>query len=284
MEPEEGKFDAAATAHYRNVIAAIRANGMEPFVTLWHWTMPLWFRDKHEFEKRGNVRYFVRFAEKMAREFGDDVKFWITLNEPAVYVSGHYLRGEKPPQKKDPLLTLAVYENLVRAHRAAYCAIKAVQPEAQVGIAKNQIYYEAYQGRAWNRFLKRAEDWIWNFYFLDHIKDTQDFIGLNHYFHNRIKGWFSKNENARVSDMGWELYPEAIYHVLLGLKKYRVPIYVTENGLADARDAQREWFLARRSRTCIARSTKAVWMCEAICTGRSWTTSSGNTVSGRASA
>jgi beta-glucosidase len=242
VEPEEGKFDAVAIAHYRDVIVAIHANGMESFVTLWHWTVPLWFRDKHEFERRGNIRYFVRFAEKMAAELLD-VKFWLTLNEPGVYVSGHYLRGEKPPQKKDPFLALAVYENLIRAHRAAYRTIKAVRPEAQVGIAKHNIWYEAYQNRAWNRFLKCVADWLMNFYFLDHIKDTQDFIGLNHYFHNRIDGWFGKNENARTSDMGWELYPEAISHVLVDLKKYRVPIYITESGLADAHDAQREWFL-----------------------------------------
>jgi beta-glucosidase len=243
VEPEEGKFDVTAIAHYRDVIAAIRANGMEPFVTLWHWTVPLWFRDKSEFEKRGNVRYFVRFVEKMVTELGGDVKFWITLNEPEVYTSGHYLRGEKPPQKKDPFLALAVYENLIRAHRAAYRAIKTIRPNAQVGIAKNNVCYEAYHERVWDRFLKYVADWMLNFYFLNHIKDAQDFIGLNHYFHNRIDGWFGKNENKRMSDMGWELYPEAIYHVLVDLKKYRVPIYITENGLADTRDAQREWFL-----------------------------------------
>lgn len=242
VEPEEGKFDTKAIAHYRDVIAAIRANGMEPFVTLWHWTVPLWFRDKHEFEARGNIRCFVRFAEKMATEL-PDVKFWITLNEPGVYISGHYLHGEKPPQKKDPFLALVVYENLIRAHRTAYHAIKMARPEAQVGIAKHNIWYEAYQNRAWNQFLKRAANWLMNFYFLDHIKDIQDFIGLNHYFHNRIDGWFGRNENKRTSDMGWELYPEAIFHILVDLKKYRVPVYVTENGLADARDAQREWFL-----------------------------------------
>ncbi len=112
-----------------------------------------------------------------------------------------------------------------------------------MGVAKNNVCYEAYKGRLWNKFLKRVADWALNLYFLDHIKDKQDFIGLNHYFHNRVDGWFGKNENARTSDMGWELYPEAIYRVLVDLKKYRVPIYITENGLADARDAQREWFL-----------------------------------------
>ena len=242
VEPEEGKFDVEAIAHYRDVVAAIRANGMEPFVTLWHWTVPLWFRDKHEFERRANVHYFVRFAERIVSEI-PDVKFWITLNEPEVYTSGSYIRGIKPPQKKDIFLAREVYENLIRAHRAAYEKIKVVSAGAQVGIAKNNVYYEAYKDRAWNVFLKRVADQTLNFYFLDHIKDRQDFIGLNHYFHNRIDGWFGKNENKRTNDMGWELYPEAMFHVLMDLKKYGVPIYVTENGLADAEDRQRKWFI-----------------------------------------
>lgn len=242
VEPEEGKFDVEAIAHYRDVVAAIRANGMEPFVTLWHWTVPLWFRDKHEFERRTNIRYFVRFAERIVSEI-PDVKFWLTLNEPEVYTSGSYIRGIKPPQKKDIFLALEVYENFIRAHRAAYKKIKAIRAGAQVGIAKNNVCYEAYKDRVWNTFLKCIADRALNFYFLDHIKKEQDFIGLNHYFHNRIDGWFGRNENKRTSDMGWELYPEAMLHVLTDLKKYHVPIYVTENGLADAEDRQREWFI-----------------------------------------
>ena len=46
-----------------------------------------------------------------------------------------------------------------------------------------------------------------------------------------------------MSDLGWELYPEAIYYVLCDLKKYKLPIYITENGLADAEDGQRTWFI-----------------------------------------
>ena len=43
--------------------------------------------------------------------------------------------------------------------------------------------------------------------------------------------------------MGWEIYPEGIYHVLKDLKKYRKPIYITENGIADARDEKRAEFI-----------------------------------------
>lgn len=54
---------------------------------------------------------------------------------------------------------------------------------------------------------------------------------------------FNKNEPKRVSDMDWEIHPEGIYHVLKGLKRYRKPIYITENGVADAHDKHREAFI-----------------------------------------
>ena len=91
--------------------------------------------------------------------------------------------------------------------------------------------------------LKKNIDWWRNFYFLNRIKNHQDFIGLNHYLHNRINYGFNKNENEKVSDMRRELYPEAIYYVLMDLKRYNKPIYITENGLADAGDQKRGWFI-----------------------------------------
>ena len=118
-------------------------------------------------------------------------------------------------------------ENLIKAHRDAYAIIKNIQPEAQVGMATHNVYLEAYKNRFHNAFIKKIGDWWINFYFLDMIKNHQDFIGLNHYFHNRINYGFNKNENRRTSDMGWELYPQAIYHVLMYLKRYKRPVYVT---------------------------------------------------------
>ncbi len=244
IEPEEGKFSEKEIAHYRMVVKALKERGLEPFMTLWHWPLPLWLRDKGGWQNSKTPAYFRRYAEKIVSEFKGDVKFWITLNEPEIYASISYLKGVWPPQKKNPLSYLAVMGNLIRAHRGAYEIIKKIRPEAQVGIAKNNIYFEAAENKIINRALKKIIDWWWNFYFLNKIKNHSDFIGLNHYFHNLIKNCrFNQNENKKVSDMGWELYPEAIYHCLIDLKKYRKPIYVTESGLADAKDEKRSWFI-----------------------------------------
>ena len=244
IEPEEGKFNQDEIEHYRKVIQALRARGIEPFVTLWHWTMPVWFARKGGFEKNGNIKYFVRFCEYVTKEFKDDVTFWITLNEPEIYTTSSYLKGVWPPQKQNLISYLLVIKNLIKVHRESYRIIKKIEPSAQIGIAKNNIYFEAYQNKINNWILKKFIDWWWNFYFLNRIKNCQDFIGLNHYFHNRIKNLkFGQNENKKVSDMGWELHPEAIYYVLKDLKKYNKPVYITENGLADTKDENREWFI-----------------------------------------
>ena len=242
IEPEEGKWDEKEIEHYRSVIRALRSRGLEPFVTLWHWTIPLWLRDKGGVKSKKFPKYFSIYAERIVKEL-PNVKFWITLNEPEIYSAQSYLKGIWPPQKKCLYSYLRTFMNLIWAHRKAYRAIKKISPDAQVGIAKNNIYFEAYQNKPANYFLKKCADFWWNNLFLYKIWFCLDFIGLNHYFHNRIDYGFNKNENKKISDMGWELYPEGIYHVLNDLKKYGKPIYITENGLADARDVNREWYI-----------------------------------------
>ncbi|HMP85595.1 MAG TPA: family 1 glycosylhydrolase, partial [Candidatus Paceibacterota bacterium] len=97
----------------------------------------------------------------------------------------------------------------------------------------------------WNKILKKVADRIWNFYFLDKISEHQDFIGLNHYNRNVIDGWYGKNPNKTQTDFGWEFHPESIYQSLIELKKYNKPVYITENGIADAFDNLREEFVRR---------------------------------------
>jgi beta-glucosidase len=243
IEPREGWFDEQELAHYVQVVQALRARGLEPFVTLWHWPLPLWLRDKGGWESRGTARHFARYAEKVARALGPDVRFWITVNEPEIYATNSYLRGIWPPQKKNIFGYGRVTLNLIRAHKAAYATIKQINPAAQIGIAKNNIHFDAAGSKFVNRLLKKIADWWWNFWLLNKIHKQSDFIGLNHYFHNRIDYGFNKNENKIVSDLGWELSPGSLAASARELKKYNLPIYVTEHGLADTDDSRRARFI-----------------------------------------
>lgn len=242
IEPKEGIFSKEGIEHYKEVIKTLKDLNIEPFVTLWHWPIPLWLEEKGGWESKNISNYFSKYAEIVVKEL-KDVKFWITLNEPEIYTTSSYLDGVWPPQKKNIFSSFKVLNNLIKSHKKAYEAIKKVNPNSKIGIAKNNIYFEAHENKLVNRILKKFVDWCWNFYILNRIAKQQDFIGLNHYFHNRIDYGFNKNENKKTSDMGWELYPEAIYHVLKDLKRYKKPIYITENGLADAKDKKRAWFI-----------------------------------------
>ena len=229
IEPEQGKFDEKEIEHYRQVISALKERGIEPFVTLWHWTNPIWIRDIGGWENKKTIGYFLRYVEKIIDAFGAEIKFWITLNEPCVYSSAGFLKGHWPPDKSNIFKYFKVLRHLAGAHNKSYKVIKEINAQTQVGISKHNIYFEN---------IPFANS-FWNEYFLDKIKNHQDFIGLNYYFHARLFG----NKNEQISDLGWEIYPEGIYHVLKSLKKYNKPIYITENGLADAKDEKRAEFI-----------------------------------------
>ncbi len=81
--------------------------------------------------------------------------------------------------------------------------------------------------------------WHVNRWFLNRTHKECDFIGLNYYF-----PWtLGVHKNLPRSDMGWPIFPEGIYHTLRELARYKKPIYVTENGIADASDTKRASFI-----------------------------------------
>lgn len=245
VEPEKNRFDEQEITHYQNVVRALRARNIEPFVTLWHWTLPLWLAKEGGLLAPRFPEYFARYAEKMATALGNDVTFWVTLNEPDV-VTGHaYLKATWPPQKKSFIKYLRANLTLIRAHKRAYVLIKKNIPGAQIGIAKHQLSFELGKNTFINRALKTYADYFWNRWLLNRLRNHQDFIGLNHYNRNVIDNGFYKNPNERLTDFGWEFYPESIYQALIELKPYHKPIYITENGLADRNDTLREEFLTR---------------------------------------
>lgn len=247
IEPEPGIWNEEAINHYLRMIKALRKRNIEPFVTIWHWTLPLWLSNKGGIMYRDFPRLFARYSAKLAECFAGEVRYFITINEPEIYSLNSYMRGIWPPQKKGIVSYIRAMKALVRSHKLACNAIKQKNPEAQTGPACNMTDFES--GGGVNNILTYCADRLWNRRFVKQTLKSNDFIAINYYFHNRIKYGFNKNANERVSDMGWELYPQGLGNVVMNIAGYKLPIYITENGLADADDKYRPWYIEETLRS-----------------------------------
>ena len=81
IEPEEGRFDEREIEHYRKVIACCRAHGVEPIVTLMHFTSPVWLIRKGGWEAESTIEYFRRYAAYVTEKLGSELNFICTINE-----------------------------------------------------------------------------------------------------------------------------------------------------------------------------------------------------------
>jgi beta-glucosidase len=246
IEPEEGKWDLDAIEHYREYIKELKKRGIEPVLNVWHWTFPVWFADKGGFKYKKNLKFFERYVQRIADEFGKDLNYVITINEPNVYASFSYLNGDWPPQEKSPANFLQVYWHLALAHRRSYNILKKVNPKMKVGIAAQLANIQA--KRPHNVFDEVATKWMryfWNWWFLRRIRNQQDFIGLNYYFTDYYNGKFKReNPKAPTNDLGWYMEPEGLYPLLNRTwARFKKPIIITENGVADMHDEYRRWWI-----------------------------------------
>lgn len=263
IEPNAGRFDKTEIEHYRRLLKSLKARGIRTIITLHHFSTPLWLAKIGGFANEKSVFYFSRFAERIFKEYKDLVDFWVTINEPLIYATSIYtlINGALQSRKGEIFIPLSplhlilsiisiprIVRNQIASHKKIYEIFhRLANPEIgiRVGIAKNNSYFEPFNQ---NSFLDKTIvaicRYLWNECFLDNIKNHLDFIGLNYYFHYKMKFPFRiKNDNKTVSDMGWDILPEGIYHNLIELKKYRLPVYITENGLADASDKLRKKFI-----------------------------------------
>ncbi len=266
IEPEEGRFDEKEIEHYRNVLQALRTRGIEPFITIWHFSLPIWFSESGGFEKRKDApEIFARYSAHVAEKLGDLCDHFSTINEPLPYVSNGWRRGTWPPFKKWPLIDLigvAAYTNvekakenigfknifgyfkvlhaLGKAHNAAYDAIKKVRPSLDVGIISHVIYFHS-NANPINKLFAKIMNWHFNHHFLSHVQTKIDSIGLNYYFHRK----FGDKAVYDKTDMGWDVYPEGIRGALNILKRYNKPIYISEAGIADATDRIRSEYIRK---------------------------------------
>lgn len=245
IEPKEGEWDEEAIKHYAEYIDEVLAAGIEPFLNILHWTEPIWFYEKGGFAKRSNIKYFERFVQKIIDEYGEKLNYIITINEANTFMSMGYLVGMWPPMKKNPAIALVVYINLLKAHKKAYKIIKAKYPDIQVGLAhQSTLSKSSGEYNLVEKLMSWASEYVWHTWFYNRARKYQDFVGTNFYQTNYFKWIFVKNPTEPVSDIGWYLEPYSVRDIILKLhKKYKKPILITENGVADMKDEIREWWI-----------------------------------------
>jgi beta-glucosidase len=262
IEPEEGKFSQQELQHYLDVIRALRQRNIEPVVTLHHFTNPAWFSRSTGWEKPRSPSAFLRYCEFVVRALAEHVHYWITINEPTIYLSHAYIMGVWPPQARSIPMAKAVENNLIAAHIRSFRLIHSIYRESNlpapaVGIAQHMQAFIPCTQAAKNRFAAYLRDRWYNFGIIDSITRHRaaDFIGINYYSRQMVdlKKWglsnftrdiCEKNHHpVRKNSLGWDIYPEGLYELLMKLKKYRLPIIVTENGICTENDDLRWQFI-----------------------------------------
>jgi beta-glucosidase len=244
VEPEEGVWNSEALAHYKDVLKSLKKKDIVPMVTLFHFTLPVWFAKRGGFEKRSNIRYFVRFAEKVMKELGADITYVITINEPEVYSAISYIAQMWPPAERNVWKTWRVVSNLITAHNRTAKMIHGLNRRYKVSIAKHSLFL--YPGdNAWlSRMTAHILQYIEDDYILKRVIKQCDFLGVNYYQSMRVYGYRIHNPETPVSDLNWVMSPRDIEFVLERLhKKYKKPMIITENGVADATDEYRQWWI-----------------------------------------
>lgn len=253
IEQEPGKFNRVQLEHYFNVLQELRRYNIHSALTLHHFTVPVWFEKMGGFRKRENAELFLRYAEQVITYLHPYVNLWITINEPNIYVLMSYLLGIWPPGMKSKAAAWQVFQNLAWVHRRLYEMIHERQPHAMVGCAQNIISFAPSDKHSFVQWASaRGVDWLWNHWFFEKTRAYHDFIGVNYYVHKRIKGlspyeWNryanGHHESREHSDLDWEVYPPGFSEALADMASYRLPIYVTENGISSQNDHRRARYI-----------------------------------------
>jgi beta-glucosidase len=277
IEPVAGEIDHAALERYRVMLGGLRARGIRPMVALHHFTNPRWFERAGGWTQPESVVRFQKHVRTVVQALGDLCDFWLTMNEPMVYVVQSFVRGIWPPQQRNFAAAHSVLAHLLLAHAAAYQAVHSLQPGAQVSYTHALHDFRAERPQnPLDRYVAQLRayliDHLWVKATLDGklhpplgfgqyqpaLANSFDFVAINYYTSLQVR--FTPNPlvlfgrdrlaaNAELSDSGqhgpYSAYqPRGLYRHCLEQSALGKPIYITENGLPDADDDQRpRWLL-----------------------------------------
>jgi beta-glucosidase len=266
-----GRINQPGMDFYSQLVDRLLEEGIEPTVTLYHWDLPQSLQDEGGWPARMVVDAFVEYTQAVSRALGDRVKNWITLNEPWVSAFIGYREGIHAPGHTDLGEAIHASHHLLLAHGQAVPVIRANCPGAKVGITLNftpqepaspsvadreaatwmdgyihRWYLDPLTGRGYPQDMVTSYGRALDFVRpgdLDIISTPVDFLGVNYYSRNIARAEnLSETENAartvfrgeEITEMDWEVYPEALYTLLGRLHlDYAFPaVLITENGAA----------------------------------------------------
>lgn len=278
IAPRDGEWDAGALAHYRKIISAMRKYGLEPIVTLQHFALPGWLVDEGGLLSPRFAEVFAEYARYVIpalSEGSEGVRIWLTMNEPELMAFLGYNVGVWPPALAKSRRGSEALLALARGHVAAVRAVRSlVPPETKFGIAKNWMVFTPIRRNGIDSLAANIVNRYGNLAFLDALLTGQanfrfldgdtyrgrlnipkgfralDFIGLNYYTRNQVgivprpPFYASRFGPGMKSDLGWEIYPEGIESAIRQAHaKFKLPILISENGIADADDSRRAEFV-----------------------------------------
>ena len=272
---EKDKPNKKGIQFYANLCKALLDAGIEPFVTLYHWDLPLWLDKVGGWGKRQSVDHFYKYADTMFNALTEEaelpVKYWITFNEPAVFVHNFWGHNDFPKAVKNVLRAHGETVELFNERYKKHPNIKAY--DGQIGIAPNlhsfspNVYGDKQDEKAvenaWRQqnglwldpiFYGKFPENINNLLGLykrplkltkeerETISTPIDFLGVNYYSaptvkYNKYKppGFYEGvSGNFDRDEMGIEIKPQGIHDITVALKeRYENPtMYITENGCA----------------------------------------------------
>ena len=282
LNPEPGHFDLNYIQNYIKWCQKLKNIGIEPMITLLHFEHPLWLEEKGGILSPDFVYYFSEFTRFVVTELKNECKWWFTINEPSVMSFNGYYRGVFPPGHKSNKEYFEAVSQHMNCHANAYKIIHDIIPDSMVSFAENvnpfypmhewsiiETILASYHNNFNTSILDSLKTGFIEFKLLGYklyskyiegLKNSWDFIGINHYFCNWIslnpKDWdksinvpfYSMNlKNYQKSDFGWSLAPDSMAIVLRWVNENwninKLPMIVSEHGIADESDIKRQWFM-----------------------------------------
>jgi len=277
MPAGRGATKEAGLAFYDHLIDALLSAGIEPWLCLYHWDLPQALDDLGGWTNRDCVQWFADYATLIGRRYGDRVKRYATFNEPSVFTLFGYGLGQQAPGIADQTKFLRAVHHVNLAHGVAVDRLRASVAGASVGAIHNCQPCRAAAQSPEHALAAQKLDAYWNGAFPDpqligrypdlladamtpHLRPGDlaqicrpvDWFGLNHYSPHYVTastanplgiGFGAAPAGVPRSVMGWPVEPDAFREALTGIhQRYRLPIYVLENGTAahDAIDANGE--------------------------------------------